>query len=48
MKWVYDNDGKHFMVFDEDEPETAPVICREIRKEEHAKQITAVHDIAAA
>ena len=40
--WVYDNDGKHFMVFDEQQPETAPVICREVRKEEYAKQLAKV------
>lgn len=42
MRWVWDTDvRKTFMVYDEDKPETAPVVCREIRKEADACLLSA-------
>lgn len=38
--WTYDGDSSDtFMVYDPDLPDTAPVVCREVREEENARLI---------
>ena len=49
MRWNYDTDSrKTFMVFDEDTPEEAGCVCREVRTEAHARLIAAAPDLLEA
>lgn len=45
--WTYDTDSKPgtFFVYDDEAPETSPVIARDIRSEEHARLIAAAPEL---